>query len=530
MTIDERGIIESINPAMERLFGYAAAEMIGSNVSVLMPSPHCERHDVYLANYLRTGQRKIIGIGREVTGRRKDGTLFPMDLSVSEIVLSGRRMFLGLVHDVTERRRAEDALRAARDELEIRVQQRTAELTTANDQLKQERYLFNTLMDYLPHNIYFKDAANRFLRINRAMANYFCLNDTAEALGKTDRDFFAAEHALEAMADEQEILRSGQPVLDKEEKETWPDGRTTWVATTKMPLYDEAGRIAGTFGISRDITERKQAAEALQAAKEAAEAANRAKSTFLANMSHEIRTPMNAIIGMTELVLDTPLSPPQRDSLTIVQEAAESLLALINDILDFSKIEAGKLVLDCAPFDLREYLGDMMKTLALRADRKGIELLCDVQSQVPHVVVGDGARLRQVLINLVGNAIKFTDAGEVIVEVTHERLAGDEVLLHFKVADTGIGIPAEKQAIVFQAFEQADGTISRRYGGTGLGLAISSRLAELLGGQIRMESQVGRGSTFCFSTALPDGHRGAGGRQDARPANGGARRQSPRRR
>ena len=221
----------------------------------------------------------------------------------------------------------------------------------------------------------------------------------------------------QAMADEQEILRTGQPVLDKEEKETWPDGRTTWVATTKMPLYDEAGRIVGTFGISRDITERKQAAEALRAAKEAAEAANRAKSTFLANMSHEIRTPMNAIIGMTELVLDTPLSPQQREFLTIVEESAESLLALINDILDFSKIEAGKLVLDCTPFDLREHLGDTMKTLALRADRKGSSWLCHIHPDVPEVVVGDSARLRQVLINLVGNAIKFTEVGEVMVEV-----------------------------------------------------------------------------------------------------------------
>ena len=354
ITIDERGIIESINPATQRLFGYSAAEMVGSNVSMLMTAPHHEQHDAYLANYLRTGQRKIIGIGREVTGRRKDGTVFPMDLSVSEIVLNGQRMFLGLVHDVTERKRAEDALRYARDELEVRVRQRTAELIAANDNLKQERYLFDTVMNYLPHNIYFKDAANRFLRVNKAMAGYFGLRDAADAAGKTDLDFFAAEHAVEAMADEREIFRSGQPVLDKEEKEVWPDGRVTWVATTKMPLYDEAGQIVGTFGISRDITERKQAAEALRVAKEAAEAANRAKSAFLANMSHEIRTPMNAIIGMTELVLDTPLSVQQREFLTIVAESAEALLAVINDILDFSKIEAGKLLLDCHPFDLRE--------------------------------------------------------------------------------------------------------------------------------------------------------------------------------
>ena len=499
ITIDERGTIKSTNPATERMFGYSAAEMVGCNVNMLMTAPHHERHDAYLANYLRTGQRKIIGIGREVTARRKDGSVFPMDLSVSEIVLNGQRMFLGLVHDVTERKRAEDALRHARDELEVRVRQRTAELIAANDNLKQERYLFETLMDYLPHNIYFKDAANRFLRINKAMVGYFGLRKAAEAVGKSDLDFFAAEHALQAMADEQEIFRSRQPVLDKEEKEVWPDGRVTWVATTKMPLYDEAGRIVGTFGISRDITERKQAAEALRAAKEEAEAANRAKSTFLANMSHEIRTPMNAIIGMTELVLDTSLSAQQREFLTIVGESAEALLGVINDILDFSKIEAGKMLLDCHPFDLREHLGDTMKTLAFRADRKGVELLCHVRPGVPDVVVADSARLRQVLINLIGNAIKFTEVGEVMVEVEHEAFPGDEIELHFKVADTGIGIPAEKQTVIFEAFEQADGDTSRRYGGTGLGLAISSRLADLLGGRIWMESQVGRGSTFHFS-------------------------------
>ena len=166
------------------MFGYSAAEMVGCNVNMLMTAPHHERHDAYLANYLRTGQRKIIGIGREVTARRKDGSVFPMDLSVSEIVLNGQRMFLGLVHDVTERKRAEDALRHARDELEVRVRQRTAELIAANDNLKQERYLFETLMDYLPHNIYFKDAANRFLRINKAMVGYFGLRRGGRGRGQ----------------------------------------------------------------------------------------------------------------------------------------------------------------------------------------------------------------------------------------------------------------------------------------------------------------------------------------------------------
>ena len=398
--------------------------MIGSKVNMLMPSPHRELHDTYLENYLRTGQAKIIGIGREVTGRRKDGSLFPMDLAINEIRLDGGRIFMGLVHDLTEHKRTEEALRRARDELEIRVQERTVELRAANEKLKRERYLFDTLMDHLPHSIYFKDTASRFTRINRWLARRFGLDDADEAIGKTDADFFTSEHAVQAMADEQEILRTGQPIADKEEKETWPDGHTTWVATTKMPLYDEEGHIMGTFGISRNITLRKQAEEALRAAKEVAEAASRAKSTFLANMSHEIRTPMNAIIGMTELVLDTQLSPQQREFLSVVAESAESLLAVINDILDFSKIEAGKLLVDCAPFDVREHLGDTMKTLALRADRKGIELACHIHPQVPEVVMGDGPRLRQVLINLVGNAIKFTDQGEVVVEVEHEMRIG----------------------------------------------------------------------------------------------------------
>jgi PAS domain S-box-containing protein len=498
ITIDERGTIDSANPATERLFGYSPAELVGGNVSILMPSPHHEMHDTYLDNYRRTGQRKIIGIGREVSGRRKDGSLFPMDLSVSEIVFAGRRMFMGLVHDVTDRKQSEETLRQARDDLEVRVQERTAELTAANRRLQYERHLFDTLMDYVPHGIFFKDAEGRFIRINKAKAHSFGLADVAAAIGKTDLDFCALERALPAIADEREIVQTGRALIDQEEKEIWPDGRTTWVTTTKMPLYDEAGRIVGTFGLSRDITESKRAAEVLRFAKEAAEAANRAKSSFLANMSHEIRTPMNAIIGMTELVLDTPLSPQQREFLMTVEESAESLLAIINDILDFSKIEAERLIIERIPFDIREQLGDTIKTLALRADRKGIELVCHVDPHVPEVVVADSLRLRQVIINLVGNAIKFTEVGEVVVELDHEPLSEEEIRLHFQVTDTGIGIPADKQAAIFEAFEQGDGSISRRYGGTGLGLAISSRLVRLMGGRIWVESEFGRGSRFHF--------------------------------
>jgi len=400
------------------------------------------------------------------------------------------------------RRTVQEELRQARDDLEARVRSRTEELAGANEELKHERYLLHVLMDNLPHHIYFKDSQSRFLRVNRAMARWVGVDDAAKAVGKSDVDFFTTEHALQALADEREILRTGVPILDKEERETWPDGHTTWAASTKMPLYDEAGNIVGTFGLSRDITERKQAEAALVAAKEAAEAANRAKSSFLANMSHEIRTPLNAIIGMTELVLDTGLTAQQRDFLGAVRDSGEALLAVINDILDFSKIEAGRIVLDRTPFDLRESLGDTLKSFAARAHRQGLELACAIHPEVPRMVVGDYNRLRQVVVNLIGNAIKFTDRGEVVVEVRRESQNGDGVVLHFVVADTGIGIPEEKQSAIFEMFEQVDSSFTRRHGGTGLGLAIASRLVALMGGRIWVESRLGGGSRFHFTVAL----------------------------
>lgn len=381
----------------------------------------------------------------------------------------------------------------------------------AKSELDRERYLLHTLLDNVPDSIYFKDRDSRFLRVSRGLLAKFGVEAEQQVIGKTDADFFGSIHAGRARQDELEIMSSGIPKVDMIEHETWPDRADTWCSSTKLPLRDSNQEIVGTFGITRDITQHRETEQALLAAKESADQANRAKSEFLANMSHEIRTPMNAILGMTELVLDMPLSPVQRDYLQMVHESGEALLKIINDILDFSKIEAGKMELDPTEFDIRKNLGDTVRSLSLRADAKGLKLRFRVSDEVPIRVRADLGRLRQVLLNLVGNAIKFTERGEVHVNVrTASPVTPSEQVstsngplrLAFEVRDTGIGIPPEKIGSIFHDFEQADATTTRQFGGTGLGLAIASRIVSLMGGQLQVETLLGVGSRFFFEVEV----------------------------
>ncbi len=277
------------------------------------------------------------------------------------------------------------------------------------------------------------------------------------------------------------------------------DGTKRNVVSNKATYVDTDGRVAGLVGVLQDITERRRVEEELRQAKEAAETATRTKSEFLANMSHEIRTPMNGILGMTHLLLDTPLTKEQGHYAETIRKSGESLLTIINDILDFSKIEAKKLILETTDFDVREVIEGTLELLAEQASAKNLEVVGFVSPEVSFMLRGDPSRLRQILTNLVGNAIKFTEAGEVVVRVVKLSETPTHVTLRAEVKDSGIGISPEKQSCLFQAFNQADGSTTRRYGGTGLGLAISRHLVVAMGGQIGVESELGKGSMFWFT-------------------------------
>jgi two-component system, sensor histidine kinase and response regulator len=419
--------------------------------------------------------------------RRKDGTFFPVEVRAKAFWEGGRGFFVALVRDMTERKQAEEALRES-----------------------EER--FRGTFENAAVGIAQTDPTGRILNVNEKFCSIVGYT-RAEILQKSFADITHPEDLAASLETFIALMRDETPVFGLEKRYLRKDGSLVWVELFASLQRDAADKPANSIAVIQDISERKRLDAELRQAKEIAEAANRAKDEFLANVSHEIRTPMNAILGMTELTLETDLTENQRQCLKTVKSAADNLLRIINDLLDFSKIEAGKLELDPGDFLLRSAVADPLRALAVRAHKKGLELIYNAQPDVPDALIGDAGRLRQILLNLVGNAIKFTEEGEVIVGVEIDcDSAGDssagqspdspEVRLRFTVRDTGIGIPVDKQERIFRAFEQEDTSTTRKYGGTGLGLTITARLVALMGGKITVESEPGRGSTFAFTAGF----------------------------
>jgi PAS domain S-box-containing protein len=465
---DSQGRIQMCNPAFERLFQYRQEEILGAQLDdLVIPAELLSEAREYT-------RRVMAGEALQATPRRcrKDGTLMDVELHCVPLSLGGTLVGAYVLYqDITERKRAEKAL-----------QERTTYLSA--------------LIENSPLAIVGHDSQGRVQMCNPAFERLFQYRQE-EILGAQLDELIAPAELLSEGSEYTRRVVAGE-AFQVATRRCRKDGTLMDVELHCVPL-SVGGKLVGAYGLYQDITERKRAAQALQQAKEAAEAASRAKSEFLANMSHEIRTPLNGIIGMTELALDTDLAPEQREYLMMVQESADSLLMVINDILDFSKIEVGKLALDFIDFKLRDCLGSTMKALAVRAHQKGLELAFRVPPEVPDELVGDPTRLRQVVLNLAGNAIKFTEQGEVVLRVRLRSQTEEDMRLHFAVSDTGIGIPVDKQQMIFEAFSQVDGSTTRKYGGTGLGLAISSQLVEAMGGRIWVESEPGKGSTFHFT-------------------------------
>jgi PAS domain S-box-containing protein len=386
--------------------------------------------------------------------------------------------------------------------------------------LSRERAMLGTLVNTLPDLIWLKNAEGVYLNCNNRFEQFFGV-PLAGIIGKTDYDFVSKELADFFREHDKKAMEKGGPSINEEEITFASDGHREILETTKTPMRDEHGKLIGILGIAHDITARKQAEAELEQhrhhletlvasrtvelsiAKEAAEAASRAKSTFLANMSHELRTPMNGVMGMIDMALRRATDPQQIDWLNKSKSSALRLLAVINDILDISKIEAERLTLETVRFQFGEVLENLFSLLGQKAEEKQIKLLVDLEPEIPRMAfLGDSLRLGQILLNLAGNALKFTDRGSITLRVRRQEEQQEAVLLRIEVADPGIGIAPPDQKRLFTAFEQADGSMTRKYGGTGLGLAIAKRLVQRMGGEIGVESVAGQGSTFWFTVRL----------------------------
>ncbi len=485
ITIDERGLIDTFNPAAEALFGYRAEEVLRENVSLLMPSPHREAHDGYLEHYRETGEKRIIGAGREVQGINRAGELIDLDLSVSETILpGGDRLYTGLLRDIRERKRTEEELRRYREDLERLVDERTAELGKLSQAVEQS-----------PSSVLITSIDGNIEYVNPKVMELSGYSEE-ELLGQNPRIFRSDEHPPEFYESLWQTILAGN-IFHGDVCNRRRNGERYWVSVAIAAARGKDGQITHFIAVQEDITERRARDEELRQAKEEAEHANRAKSTFLANMSHELRTPMNAIIGYSEMLAEDAEDDGNDaiiPDLLKIHTSGKHLLALINDILDLSKIEAGRMELYLESFDLATMLRESLGTIEPLVAKNSNELVTEFADDLGTVRV-DLTKIRQALFNLVSNAAKFSKDGTIRITARRVQSSGAD-MVHLDVIDSGIGIPEDKLERVFEEFGQADDSTTKEYGGTGLGLPISRRFCRMMGGDLTVTSKPGVGSTF----------------------------------
>ncbi|HCE44805.1 MAG TPA: hypothetical protein DET40_14790 [Lentisphaeria bacterium] len=476
LMMDPEGGISYWNPAAERIFGYLKAEAIGQKLhALIVPSRYHKAHHAAFPVFQKTGQGAAVGKTLELEAIRKDGKEISVQLSLSTVQMNNAWHAVGILRDITERKRVEEKLKTSEEILNdagsmAKVGGWELDVATREVHWTRETYLIHDIQE------------GEKIDLSKALLFY-------DPPGRS-----SLEAALKR------CLETGES-FDLELPFTSAKGRHLITRAVGRAVKAD-GKVVRLTGAFQDITVSKTAEKDLITAKNAAEEASRMKSEFLANMSHEIRTPMNGVMGMISILLDSSLAPDQRKYAETIRLSAESLLTIINDILDFSKIEAGKLELDETDFDLSLLMENVMDILAIRAQEKGLELNCIMKPDLPCSLHGDHARLKQILINLIGNSMKFTMKGEVIITVDMKQDGDNCILIYFEVKDTGIGIPADKIDSLFSVFTQVDSSTTRKFGGTGLGLSISKRLVEKMGGAIGVLSEEGKGSVFWFTALL----------------------------
>ncbi len=481
--IDDHGNIESFNPAAERIFGYDAAEVLDQNIKMLMPEPYASAHDAYLSRYQNTDDPHIIGQSVEVEGVRKDATTITIELRISEIDIGEKRMFSGIIRDISEQKRTETELRIA-------------------------AIAFDT-----QEGIIITDPDANIVRVNHAFTHITGYS-AEEVIGRNPRLLQSGRHTPEFYIRMwNSLIYTGQWSGEIWNRRKNGEIYLQWASLTAV--RDEQEHVTHYVGSFLDISELKEKqlqlehqTQELAAARDAAEAAARAKSEFLSIMSHEIRTPLNGILGMAQLLTDTRLDEEQYEYLKIITHSGNALLVIINDVLDLSKMEVEKMDLELLEFNLEQTAFEVINLLSIKAREKNLDLIFNYAPDCPRYLLGDAGRIRQILINLIGNAIKFTEHGHVLLEIscqgtsTSEQSDHEHVQLSFKIEDTGIGISPENQSRLFDSFSQADGSTTRKFGGTGLGLTICKKLVNLMNGDISIESSPGQGATFLVSINL----------------------------